>query len=66
MSRHCWSKVETLNLVVLKPSVNVVADVVTLPVSPSTDVATLVCLTSTEACFGLMSRHWFDVATMFN
>ena len=63
MSRHCWSNVVTLNLVILKPSANVVADVAILPVSPYVDVATLVCKTSTEACFGLMSRHW---TTMFS
>ena len=63
MSRHFWSNIVTLNLVVLKPFANFVADVTILPVSPYVDVVTLVCQTSIEACFGLMSRHWM---TMFS
>ena len=64
MLRHYWSNVVTLNLVVLKPSTNAIADVTTLSVSISDDVVTLVCLTSTKACFGLMSRYCFDVSTL--
>ena len=55
MSRHCWSNVVTLNLVVLRPFANIVAEVAILLVSPYVDVVTLVCQTPTEACFGMMS-----------